>query len=357
MPRWRRTLAMPVSIAARPRARSVRGSSSMPPWCLIARTVVHEHDGARGQPAEAADDVEELLHAHVRAEARLGHDVVAELHADEVGDERVVAVGDVGERAAVHQARLALERLDQVGLERVLEQHGHGARGAEVLGGDRRAAVEGLRDGDRAEAAAQVLQVARDGHDGHDLGGRGDVEAALARVAVGAAAEARRSIWRRARSFMSIARRQPTRSASICSGLPCRIEASSIAASRLLAAPMAWMSPVKCRLRSSIGTTWVMPPPAAPPLMPNTGPERGLAQARTGRLPMTPEALRQADQRGRLALAGLGRRHAGRRTRACRRARRSGGRGRRGRSSPCSGRRARTPRLRARPPRRSARSA
>jgi hypothetical protein len=43
-------------------------------------------------------------------------------------------VGDVRERAAVHQARLALERLDQVRLERVLEQHGHGARGAEVLG-------------------------------------------------------------------------------------------------------------------------------------------------------------------------------------------------------------------------------
>ena len=31
---------MPASIAARARARSVRGSSSIPPWCLIARTVV-----------------------------------------------------------------------------------------------------------------------------------------------------------------------------------------------------------------------------------------------------------------------------------------------------------------------------
>ncbi len=112
-----------------------------------------EHDGARAQPAEAADDVEELLHAHVRAEARLGHHVVAELHADQVGDERVVAVGDVRERAAVHQARLALERLDQVRLERVLEQHGHRAGGAEVLGGDRLAAVERVRDGDARRAA------------------------------------------------------------------------------------------------------------------------------------------------------------------------------------------------------------
>jgi len=37
--------------------------------------------------------------------------------------------------------------------------------------------------------------------------------------------------------------------------LPCRIDASIIAARRLFAAPTACMSPVKCRLRSSIGTT------------------------------------------------------------------------------------------------------
>ena len=35
------------------------------------------------------------------------------------------------------------------------------------------------------------------------------------------------------------------------------------------------MSPVKWRLMSSIGSTWDMPPPAAPPLMPNTGPSEG----------------------------------------------------------------------------------
>ena len=77
---------------------------------------------------------------------------------------------------------------------------------------------------------------------------------------------------------MSSARFHPTRSASILCGLPWRIEASSSAASRLFAAPIAWMSPVKWRFRSSIGTTCVIPPPAAPPLMPNTGPEGGLAQ-------------------------------------------------------------------------------
>ena len=87
---------------------------------------------------------------------------------------------------------------------------------------------------------------------------------------------------------MSTARRQPIRSASILCGLPCRIEASIIAASRLLAAPIAWMSPVKCRLRSSIGTTWVSPPPAAPPLIPNTGPSDASRRHATGLRPITP---------------------------------------------------------------------
>src|SRR3954447_8001868 len=96
------------------------------------------------------------------------------------------------------------------------------------------------------------------------------------------------AICRSARSFMSTARRQPTRSWSILCGLPCRIDASSMAASRLFAAPMAWMSPVKWRLRSSIGTTCVMPPPAAPPLMPNTGPSDGSRRHATGRLPIAP---------------------------------------------------------------------
>ena len=87
---------------------------------------------------------------------------------------------------------------------------------------------------------------------------------------------------------MSSARFQSTRRASIECGLPCRIDASSSAASRLLAAPTAWMSPVKWRFRSSIGTTWVMPPPAAPPLMPNTGPSDGSRRQSSGSLPIFP---------------------------------------------------------------------
>src|SRR2546430_10422818 len=48
-----------------------------------------------------------------------------------------------------------------------------------------------------------------------------------------------------------------------------------MADSRLCALAMAWKSPVKCRLMSSIGTTWAYPPPAAPPFTPKTGPSEG----------------------------------------------------------------------------------
>ena len=39
--------------------------------------------------------------------------------------------------------------------------------------------------------------------------------------------------------------------------LSCMMRASMAAASRLWATPTAWMSPVRWRLKSSIGTTWV----------------------------------------------------------------------------------------------------
>ena len=95
---------------------------------------------------------------------------------------------DVGERPAVDERGLALERLDEVRLDRVLEQHGHRARRLELLGGDG-LALPRVADGDRAEPLAQVVQVARDGDDRHHLRGRGDVEAGLADVAVRAPAE------------------------------------------------------------------------------------------------------------------------------------------------------------------------
>jgi hypothetical protein len=97
-----------------------------------------------------ADDVDELLESHLRAEAVLGDDVVAELQSEPVCDDGIVAVGDVRERSAVDDGRHALERLHEVRLERGREQRGHRARCSE-LPRRNRLALDGGADGDRAE--------------------------------------------------------------------------------------------------------------------------------------------------------------------------------------------------------------
>ena len=58
-----------------------------------------------------------------------------------------------------------------------------------------------------------------------------------------------------------------------------------MADNRLWAELMACKSPVKCKLMSSIGSTCAYPPPAAPPLMLNTGPNEGSRIATIARLP------------------------------------------------------------------------
>ena len=87
---------------------------------------------------------------------------------------------------------------------------------------------------------------------------------------------------------MSSARFQSTRSASMRAD--CRAGSTRRGAPPAGCWPLriAWMSPVKWRFRSSIGTTWVSPPPAAPPLMPNTGPSDGSRRQSSGSLPIFP---------------------------------------------------------------------
>ena len=94
--------------------------------------------------------------------------------------------------------------------------------------------------------------------------------------------------FRRLRSFMSMQRRQEMESGSSPASFPPCRWASIIAASRLFAAVIACRSPVKCRFRSSIGTTCAYPPPAAPPFTPKTGPSEASRRQRTGLRPRRP---------------------------------------------------------------------
>jgi hypothetical protein len=97
-------------------------------------------------------------------------------------------VGDVGERAAVHEGRRPLEGLHEVGGERIPQQHGHRAIGPEVASGNRLRPPR-VADDDVSDTPLQVRPRLGQAEDRHQLRGDDDVEAVLARVAVGGAAE------------------------------------------------------------------------------------------------------------------------------------------------------------------------
>ncbi len=106
-------------------------------------------------------------------------------------------MGDVCERAAVDKRWGSGHGLHQVGLQRVLEQHRHGALGPEVPHGDR-VFVVGVPDGHPGQAGLQVLQSGGQAEDRHHLRGDGDVEAGLARHAFGRSAQPNDDVAQRA---------------------------------------------------------------------------------------------------------------------------------------------------------------
>ncbi len=157
----------------------------------------HQHHAGGRQPCLAAFDVEELLGAEIGAEAGLGDHIVGELERGLGGDHRVAAMRDIGERAAMDEGRVVLERLHQVRRERILEQRRHRAGRRQVLGGDG-LLVARLADLDLAEPPLEIFEVGCEAEDRHHLRGDGDVEAGLAREAVGGAAERGDDVAKRA---------------------------------------------------------------------------------------------------------------------------------------------------------------
>ncbi len=74
--------------------------------------------GGRLQPGHPALYVKEFLRAEIGAESGFGRDVVAELERCAGRDHGVAAVGDIGERTAMHERRRPFERLHEIGTER-----------------------------------------------------------------------------------------------------------------------------------------------------------------------------------------------------------------------------------------------
>ena len=148
----------------------------------------HHDGGVRPQPGEPALDVQKLLRAEVGAKAGLRHGVVAAVHGHARGEHTVAPVRDVGKRPAVHERRRALERLHEVGLERVAQQRRHRAHGLEIARCDGAAVIRVAHE-DAAQPRLQIGHGLGQAEHRHDLAGDRDVESVLARHAVGPAAE------------------------------------------------------------------------------------------------------------------------------------------------------------------------
>src|SRR5215217_7556567 len=136
----------------------------------------------------AALDVEEALCAHVRTEACLGYEKVTAADTDQIRHDRGVACGDVTEGAGVDQGRRILQSLHEVGFYGLFQDDRHDACGHEVLCGYG-VSFGVATDHNPPEAAAHIVKRGGEREDRHRFGGRRDVEAGLARDAVGVGAQ------------------------------------------------------------------------------------------------------------------------------------------------------------------------
>ena len=154
-----------------------------PPCILSARTVATSTAAAGFSPAIRHLMSKNFLGAEIGAEARLGDDVIGEFERRSRRHEGIAAMGDVGERAAMHERGRALQGLHEIGPQRVLKQRGHRARGVEVGCGDR-PPVPARADHHPAQLLLEIVEARGKAESSHHLRGDRYVETVLARKAV-----------------------------------------------------------------------------------------------------------------------------------------------------------------------------
>ena len=200
------------------------------------------------------------------------------------------------------EGRIIFERLHEIGRDRVLEQRGHGAGGLE-LGGADALLLARLADDDVAETTLQIGEIAGEAEDRHHFGGDGDVEAVLARIAIGDAAERRDD--RAQRAVVHVDDAPP--------GDAAPVEAQRIAPIDVIVdqrreqvmrdadgVEVAGEMEVDVLHRHDLRIAAA----GRAALHAEAGAERGLAQAHDGLLADVVERVAEADRRRRLAFAG-----------------------------------------------------
>ncbi len=136
------------------------------------------HHGVGPESREAALEIPELLEADIRAESAFRDVVIGQFRADQVGDDRVLADGDIGEGTGVDEHGLPLDGLEQGGVERVHHPGGHRAIHLEVGRGDVLAGAA-LRHDDFPDPLAHVLETRGHGQNGHQLAAHGNHESGV----------------------------------------------------------------------------------------------------------------------------------------------------------------------------------
>ncbi|MPM12604.1 hypothetical protein SDC9_58958 [bioreactor metagenome] len=87
-------------------------------------------------------------------------------------------MGDIGKGAAVDEGWSPLQRLNQVGLDSVLQKGGHGTLGLQVVGGDG-FILPGVGDHHAGKTGLHVHETGGEAEHRHDLGGDGNVVTVL----------------------------------------------------------------------------------------------------------------------------------------------------------------------------------
>ena len=147
-----------------------------------------QHHRGGLQAAHAAFNVQKLFRAEVRAKSGFRHRIIGQLQAHAGRRQAVAAVGDVRKRTAVNNGRDVFQRLHQIGFDRFFQQRRHCPMHFQHAGCHRFAAVS-VADHDFRQAVFQIIDIFGQAQHRHDLGGHGDVEAVLARHAMGLTAQ------------------------------------------------------------------------------------------------------------------------------------------------------------------------
>ena len=148
----------------------------------------HQHAGRGSDTGVAALDIQKLLCAQIGTETGLSDGIVGQRKAQLGSQHAVAAVGDVGKGTAVDDGGVVLEGLDEVGVERILQQGGHGTGRADLPGGDGLAVV-GVGAYDLGKTLLQIGNAGGKAENCHHLAGNGNIKTVLAGGAVHLAAQ------------------------------------------------------------------------------------------------------------------------------------------------------------------------